>query len=630
MIGLFRRFLNTWVARVFFLLLIGSFGLWGIADVVRSLGQDGTAVATVGSRKIEVPELQESYRRLLRQVQRQSGSTAEPAPEIRRAVAGEALQRLVIQAAFAEEVARMGLRVPDAALRQATYDEKAFHGANGQFDRAAFEGALRNAGLTEQRYLELMRTDLGQRQLVESARAGAISPDVMNHLVFTFQGEKRVADLVELPFAAVAPPPAPTDAQLQRQYDDNLDVYSAPEYRRVKAVILSPETLAPEVQVSDDDLRAAYEQRRASFGDPEKRSVEVIATQDEAQAQALATRWIAGADWPAMEQAAKESGASPVQLDDSTQAQFPAPDLAAAVFAASPDSVTGPVKTDFGFQVFEVTKVTPATIRPFEAVRGELLAAIQKERATDLVFDRANKVQDALAAGTTLDELPGDLGLTAVAGTLDAQGNTPEGTPAPLPGGPALRSALVARAFAMAKTDPAVLTEAPEQSFFAVAVEDITPAAVRPFDAVRDRVRDDWMRDARRREQEQVAARLLTAVNGGGSLADAAALIGAPVQRSPPVARGTPTPGVPAELTQPLFATEKGRATMVESPEGFWVASVSDIQPPDPAADPAALGRIGTQLSHAISDDVEMTYAAALRAQDKPTVNRRLLDTITQ
>ncbi len=630
MIALFRRFLNTWVARVFFLLLVGSFGLWGIADVVRNLGQDGTAVATVGGRKIEVAELQESYRRLLRQVQRQSGSTAEPAPEIRRAVAGEALQRLVIQAAFAGEVARMGLRVPDDALRQTTFDEKAFHGANGQFDRATFEGALRNAGLTEARYLELMRTDLGQRQLVESARAGAISPDVMNKLVFAFQDEKRVADLVELPFADAAPPPEPTDAQLQRQYDDNLDTYSAPEYRRVKAVILSPETLAHEVQVSDDDLRAAYEQRKASFGDAEKRSVQVIATQDEAQARTLATRWIAGADWPAMEQAAKDAGASSVQLDDSTQAQFPAPDLAEAVFAALSDIVTGPVKTDFGFQVFEVTKVTPATIRPFEAVRGELLAALQKERATDLVFDRANKVQDALAAGTSLDELPGDLGLTAVAGTLDALGNTPEGMPAPLPGGPALRSALVARTFAIAKSDATVLTEGPEQSFFAVAVEDITPAAIRPFDTVRGRVRDDWSREARRREQEQVAAHLLTAVNGGGGLADAAALIGVRVQQSPPIARSTPTPGVPAELTQPLFATEKGRATMVESPEGFWVASVSDIQPPDPAADPAAVERIAAQLSHAISDDVEMTYAAALRTQDKPTVNRRLLDSVTQ
>jgi peptidyl-prolyl cis-trans isomerase D len=630
MIALFRRFLGTWAARVFFLLLVGSFGLWGIADVVRNLGQSGSTVATVGSSKVDVSELQDSYRRLLRQVQRQSGSTAEPSPETRRAVAGEALQRLVVQAEFAGEVARMGLRVPDAAVRQATFDEKAFHGVSGQFDRAVFQAALRNASLTEAHYLDLMRTDLGQRQLVEALRAGASVPDVVSRLVFAAQEEKRVADLVELPFAKAAEPPPPTDAQLQRQYDDNLNAYAAPEYRRVKAVVLSPDTLAHEVVVSDDELGAAYEARRASFGEPEKRSVEVVATQDEAAAKALATRWISGADWPAMEQAAKESGASSVQLDDTSQVQFPAADLASAVFAAAPDTVVGPEKTDLGFQSFRVTKVSPATARPFEAVRAELLATLQKERATDLVFDRANKVQDALAGGASLDDLPGDLGLAAVSGTLDSEGKTLDGMPAPLPGGPALQAAIVAKAFTLAQGDPAVLAEAPEQSFFAVTVEDITPAATRPFDAVRDRVRDDWVRDARRREQNVAAAKLLTAVKGGGSLADAARLAGLGVRHTPPVSRNQPTPGIPAELVQPLFAAAKGEATMVEDTEGFWVAVLTDIQTPDPAADPAALGRIGAQLSRAVGDDIEISYAAALRARDKPTINRALLDSVTQ
>ena len=50
------------------------------------------------------------------------------------------------------------------------------------------------------------------------------------------------------------------------------------------------------------------------------------------------------------------------------------------------------------------------------------------------MYDRANKVDDLLASGAPLDELPGDLGLAGVTGTLDAQGNTPDGTPAPIPG----------------------------------------------------------------------------------------------------------------------------------------------------------------------------------------------------
>ena len=45
-------------------------------------------------------------------------------------------------------------------------------------------------------------------------------------------------------------------------------------------------------------------------------------------------------------------------------------------------------------------------------------------------------------------------------------------------------------------------------------------------------MREDWERDARRREQEAVAAKLLAAVKGGTSLQDAATVAGLRVERT--------------------------------------------------------------------------------------------------
>ena len=63
MLAVFRSFLNTWAAKAFFLLLVASFALWGVADVF----QPGTnqTVATVGERTVELAELQDAYRRQL-------------------------------------------------------------------------------------------------------------------------------------------------------------------------------------------------------------------------------------------------------------------------------------------------------------------------------------------------------------------------------------------------------------------------------------------------------------------------------------------------------------------------------------------------------------------------------------
>jgi peptidyl-prolyl cis-trans isomerase D len=631
MLALCRRLLNTWAARLFFVVLVASFGLWGVADVVRNLGSDdGSTVATVGGHKIDVSELQDAARRLLSQMIRQNGNKLSPTPEIRQAVAEQALRQLIIQAAFAVEVGRLHLRVPDEALRQATFETKAFQGPSGQFDPATFQSVLRNNGLTEDRYLALMRTDIGQRQLMGAVRAGGTLPDLMNRLVFQFQGEKRVADVVSLPFAAAPEPPAPTEAQLDRQYADTTNDYASPEMRRIKAVILSPETIARDVDVGEDELRSYYDQHKAEFEKPEQRSVQVIVVPTEAAARTMATDWISGADWDAMQKTAAAGNASAVELDDTAQAAFPAADLAQAVFAAAPDTITGPVKSDQGWDVFRVVKVTPGDQRSFDQVKADLKPRVALERAMDLVYDRANKVQDALAGGAKLDELPAGLGLAAVAGTLDAQGNTPQGTPAPVPGTAALRQALIARAFQISPSDPPTLEDGPDHSFYAVTVETITPPAIKPLTEVIDQVRDDWQRDTRRHEQDVVAARLLTAVKGGGSLEEAANLAGLKVQRTPALARDKAPPGLPGELIQPLFGTDVGKPGMLEADGGFWVFVPVEVQKPDPAADPAAVDRVRLQMAGAVSEDLEATYAAALRAREKVTVNRRVLDSVAQ
>jgi peptidyl-prolyl cis-trans isomerase D len=75
---------------------------------------------------------------------------------------------------------------------------------------------------------------------------------------------------------------------LQRWYDNHPDRYSSPEYRKIKAVVLSPQTLAKEIPITDADLQAAYQQRKSQYVTPAKRTADVISVSDEAKAKSLA------------------------------------------------------------------------------------------------------------------------------------------------------------------------------------------------------------------------------------------------------------------------------------------------------------------------------------------------------
>lgn len=635
MISMFRAFLNTWAAKVFFLLLIGVFVLWGVGDVFTNRGTT-TAVATVGSRRIELDEVGEVYRRQLAQVTRMLGGTVEPTADMKRGVAAQALERLITQVAVTVAVAEMGLVVPDAALREAVWDTQAFAGPDGRFNRRQFEDVLRNNGMTEQRFLDLMRIDISQRQLMTAARAGAASPEIMNRLVYAFQQEKRIAEMAELRLDSVARPEAPERAVLERWYTNNIARFSTPEYRRIKAVVLAPEQLAGDVVADEVALRAAYQARTAEFVQPEKRSVQVLLSQDEAQSRALAQRWAGGADWAAMQEAAKAVGAAPVELSDARRSEIPADELAEAVFAAVPEAVAGPVRSALGWHVVRVTKVVPGSARSFDAVRPLLVAQVQADRAADVLYDHANKVDDLLAGGLPLDELPGDLGLSALTGTLDARGLTAEGATAPIPGGDGLRTALVAAAFQAGKGELPRLIEAPRKpgvlsGFYAFVVEDIAPPAPRPFDTVAEAVLEDWMQADIRRTQEAAAAKMLEAIKGGQSLADAALIADVPTRRLPEVSRGArPAEEVPLQLVNPLFDLKLGEATMVETADGFVVAVLAEIQPAQPDADPIGYGQVREALGQAIGDDVQAVLIAGLRARARPQVNKTMVDRIVQ
>ena len=620
MLATFRRSLNTWPARLLFMLLVAAFAMWGIGDVVRNIARDSAPVRVAGQR-IDLPVLQQAFQRNMNEATRRLGNT-DPTPQIRQAVAMQTVQQLVTQTALDAEARRLGLAVPDDAVRRAVFAMPAFHGKDGAFDHTLMVSVLRNNGLNEPHFIQLMRDQLLQQQMLQAVSAGAVVPAEMARQVYQYEHEKRVADAVMVPFAAAAAPPAPTDTALQRWWANHPDRYSTPEYRRIKAIVLSPQSVAKDVQVTDDDLRAQWAQDKSQYNTPERRSVAVILTQDAAEAERLAEQWRGGADWAQMQDAADKAGAAPVPLDDATRSEFPAPELGDAVFATPEGTVPPPVHSALGWHVFKVTKVTPGRAMTFEEAKPLLRDKVVAQKAADLIYDRANRIDNLLSSGSSLETLPGDAGVAAVSGTLDVRGDTPEGKPAPIPGSEALRKALVAAAFQARPGDAPKLTQVPgEQAFFAVSVDGITPPKPRPFDQVAEQVRADWTTWRQRHEQETIAAKLLTAVKGGKPLAEAAAAAGLKLAALPPAGRDSPTAGVPPQLVAPLFHMKPGEPTMIETPEGFVVATLAKVEDPDPAGDPIGFDAVRSALASAVGQDMQQVFAGAVRDRSNAHIN---------
>ncbi len=630
MLAVFRKLAGTWPARVFFVLLASSFVAWGVTDVARNIGANSNAVATVSGASITPGEFQFAFTRDLKEATAKLPDASQTPPALRQQVASLALQRLVYQKSLAADVAALHLATPDAALRDTIYAMPGFKGIDGKFDRRVLLQVLNNNQLTEQRFLDMMREEQTRTQLTDTIQNLGVPPDTLTGLAFTYLNESRTADMLVLRVANHPLPATPADTVLHRFWANHQENYSSPEYRHARMVVLSAATIGRSLPVTEAEIDAGYAMTKNQYEKPERRSIEVITAPNDTTAATLLAKWRHGASWADMEQAAKTANATAVTFDDIDRGGIPSADLAAAVFSAKAGDIAGPIKGPFGSQIMHLRSILPPTKTPLAEARAKIRTKISEQKAADLVDPKSQKLQDLFAGGATLDEVPTGLGAAAAAGTMDASGRTQDGTPAPIPASPTLAREIVGAVFKAKKGDAVQLVEGPDRGFYAISVDTITPPSVQPFDAVKTKVLADWQADTRRHETEMQAAQLLRQVQGGKPIMDVAGAAGLSVARSTPALRGHMAIDMPRDLPPVLFSLKLGEATMVQTQDGFMVATLAQIIKPDPAKAAAQFAQIRATLTKVMGDDFLTSYATAIRDGGKPTVNTALLNKLLE
>ena len=173
---------------------------------------------------------------------------------------------------------------------------------------------------------------------------------------------------------------------------------------RVKLDTLSNKLRAAIVKgkdkVSQAQIAAYYAKNKARFAQPESRDLRIVLTKTQAKA-AQAKAQIAGgksfksvAKSFSIDQASKTQGGVLLAVAKGQQEKA----LDTAVFAAKKGELQGPVKTQFGFYVFKVQKITPAKQQPLTQASTtikQLLASQNQQKALDaFVKDFTKKWKD--------------------------------------------------------------------------------------------------------------------------------------------------------------------------------------------------------------------------------------------
>lgn len=630
MLSLLRHlFIDSWVGRIFVGLIMLVFVGLGVESVFTNMFQkDANIVAWTGGKEVSVTELDSAVRKDLPNFVKQQGfSSINDIPEfLRSAEVSNVLQQLITQNLLIEQARHFGFLVPDEVVKNVVFATPSFQ-VNGRFDRDTLSSILNQNHLSESAYLDMIRNEMAIESIMYPLQISAAAPDVLVKPFFEFQGQARTVSYVEVLFNQFKPQIDISEAALKRYYDNHPWEFRIPEFRRVRVIILSPETIAKDLEVSDQDAQRYYNSEKDKFNISESRTVQVVTVQSQQDAQAIAAAWKANNSWSNIQSIVKKSKGLAIEMPNLRQTAIPVPALATAVFKAALNTVSAPLKTPTGFIVFKVTAIMPAQYTSFDAAKPQLKKEIATLQAGQVLAERVRQVQDTLAGGEGLDGKLGGLGVAAIEGTINEQGLTQEGDPAPIPAQGKFRQDMLTKIFSTAQGAQPSLIQGSDTSYYAFIVESIIPAHEEDYAQASQKVLQAY-RNADIRRQANIAATTIfreSTVSKNGVIGLKSHF---PVKVSAAFSRINPSKDLPAVLQNKSFMMSVGQSEMVQSPNGFIVATLTGVSTPKKSDQPANYQQLKGILMQSMGNDIQESYMISMRDKQKTEINQQSLDRI--
>jgi peptidyl-prolyl cis-trans isomerase D len=627
MLSFFRRGITAKI-------MLGVLGIGLFAIVVTGFGTGGSGIGglgALGSGSIASVEGEAiSSVRVTDETQRQLARMRERQPELdmasflRRGSLEEVVDQLIGIFATVTFGKDQGLAAPRQLIDREIASIPGFQNMAGQFDQATFQRALAQEKLTEQQLREEIETRLIQRQLILPAAGSAYVPQGLAFQYASLLLESRTGIVGAVPAEAMGPGREPSDAEVAAFFRENQSRYTIPERRVLRYALFGRENVAAQAKATDAEIVAAYQNNQASFGPKETRSLSQIVVQDEAAARRAAQQIAGGTSFA---QAAQQAGfsAADASLGEQTREAFArvsSAEVAAAAFAAARGATVGPIRSPLGWHLVRVDDIKSTPARPLAAVRNEIAAQIEGQKAQNAIGDLAGRIETALAEGSSFEEIARTERL-AVRETapITATGASPDNPAFQTP--PELRTVLKT-AFEMdPDEDPVVESIVPNERFAIIAIARAVPAAPPPLQQIAARVKADLIARRASDRARSVATAIVARINAGMAPAQAFAQA---EMRLPPtqsltatrreIARGGEQ--VPPPLAM-MFSLPRGKARLLPAPNGrgWFIVYLDKIVPGDASREPGLTEAVKSQFAQVLGDEYAQQFTAAIRARAK-------------
>lgn len=499
---------------------------------VPSMGGDEQVVAEIGGDKI-------TARQVYRRIQDTFRNNPLP-PDVLEVYVPQLIEAMLSDRAVAYEAARMGFKVSDEELARQIRSMPQL----GTLTPEQYQMALEQMGYSVPEFENDARENAVENMLNDVAAVGVIvTPQEAEQAYEQMNSKIQIAYLVFDP-AKFQSDVKPTQAELETYYNGKKNGYTVPETRNVNVILIDQDKIGATIQAPEAQLRAYYDSHRDQFRTPERVRVRHILLQTvgkspgevekiKAKAEGLLKQIKAGTDFAEL---AKKNSEDPGSKDKGGEYGWMArgqtvKNFETTAFSLKPGQISDLVTTEYGFHIIQVEEKEAAGLQPFEKVRDQIAAELNKQMVNDKMQTLADQARAQLAKSPqNAEQIANSLGLQLVKAD-DVQPNAAVA-------GVGVSKDLSEAILSLSKGGVTQLIQVTPARLAVATVTAVNPPHVQPLSAVETQVRASYLGDKSGQllqSKAKEAADLLR--SNGGDMEAVAKKYGLEVKKSEPFTR---------------------------------------------------------------------------------------------
>lgn len=406
---------------VLFLLVVPSFVLIGTG--ANRMTEKSATVATVDGKDISQSDWDAAHENEAR-AQRAANPSLDPklldTPEAKFVT----LEAMVRDRVLAAAVDKQHLSVSDQKVAQELQQNPviaSLRKPDGTLDMERYKQLAASQGMTPEMFEAQVRRGLSLRQVSDGLGKTGFTPRAVADRAIEPFFERRDVRIARFKNEDFANKVAPTDADIEKFYKENPNLFRAAEQADIEYVVLDLEAVKKTITVNEQELKTYYNENAARLaGKEERRASHILvavakdAPADErAKAKAKAEQLLAEVKKAPQSFAdvAKKNSQDPGSAPNGGDLDFfgrgaMTKAFEDAAFAMKKGDTSDLVETEFGYHIIRLTDVKTPQQKSFEEMRPELETEFRKQQAatkfaeaaenfTNLVYEQADSLKPA-------------------------------------------------------------------------------------------------------------------------------------------------------------------------------------------------------------------------------------------